>query len=169
MVCSRALFELIVLFCFWKWLVSSFFSVIPQNTVNTLAVVVASPKRKKSTNLSTSLFLSFVLISNRAQDVPLPVFFSLYECVCVCVHVFFFVFLFLRLRWSFFFFFNYSFLFLDEDLHSIRNISALLRTGEDAVEALKRNTKVCGTHWNVTASNSSPCSSVQLGLIFFFF
>lgn len=33
--------------------------------------------------------------------------------------------------------------FLDEELHSIRNISTLLKTGgEDAVEALNRNTKV---------------------------
>lgn len=32
--------------------------------------------------------------------------------------------------------------FLEEELHSIRNISALLKTGEDAVEALNRNTKV---------------------------
>lgn len=31
---------------------------------------------------------------------------------------------------------------LEEELHSTRNISALLTTGEDAVEALNRNTKV---------------------------
>lgn len=31
---------------------------------------------------------------------------------------------------------------LEEELHSIRNISTLLKTGEDAVEALNRNTKV---------------------------
>lgn len=33
------------------------------------------------------------------------------------------------------------FFFLDKDLRSISNISALLKTGEDAVEALNRNTK----------------------------
>lgn len=32
--------------------------------------------------------------------------------------------------------------FSEEELHSIRNISTLLKTGEDAVEALNRNTKV---------------------------
>lgn len=31
--------------------------------------------------------------------------------------------------------------FLEEDLHSIRNISTFLKIGEDAVEALNRNTK----------------------------
>lgn len=36
----------------------------------------------------------------------------------------------------------FIFFFLEEELHSIRNISALLKTGEDAVEALNRNTKV---------------------------
>lgn len=30
---------------------------------------------------------------------------------------------------------------LEEEVHSIRNISTLLKTGEDAVEALNRNTK----------------------------
>lgn len=32
--------------------------------------------------------------------------------------------------------------FWEEELHSIKNISSLLKTGEDAVEALTRNTKV---------------------------
>lgn len=33
------------------------------------------------------------------------------------------------------------FVFLEEDLHSIRNISTFLKIGKDAVEALNRNTK----------------------------
>lgn len=33
------------------------------------------------------------------------------------------------------------FCFLEEDLHSIRNISTFLKIGKDAVEALNRNTK----------------------------
>lgn len=62
----------------------------------------------------------------------------------------------------------FFFVFLEEELHSIRNISALMKTGEDAVEALNRNTKVVALNLKVTASKSSQCSSVQLGLISFF-
>lgn len=40
--------------------------------------------------------------------------------------------------------------------------------GEDAVEALNKNTKKLWHSIKVTASKSSQCSSVQLGLISFF-
>lgn len=47
----------------------------------------------------------------------------------------------LSVGFSFCFVFFFSFLVFEEELHGTRNISTLL-TGEDAVEALNRNTKV---------------------------
>ena len=98
---------------FWKWCMM--LSVISYSQLCSL--------------LFTFFFIWFFFFPHRAEDV-FPLF--MWETSVMAEFLSFFF------SFSFFFFF----FFLEEELHSIRNISALLKTGEDAVEALNRNTKV---------------------------